>query len=68
MFLVTGVGNTDPGLLYDEKVEFSPSTTGTGATILYVSPVNNVKIFDDTITGQTGGTNTYSNILLSKFW
>ena len=67
MFLVTGVGNTDPGLLYDEKVEFSPSTTGTGATILYVTPVNNVKIFDETITGQTGGTNTYSNILLSNF-
>ena len=67
MFLVVGFGNTDPGLLYDERVEFTPNTTGTGSTVLYVSPVENVKIFDDTLTGQIAGTSSYQSILLSSF-
>ena len=67
MFLVVGFGNTDPGLIYDEKVIFTPNTTGTGNTTIYISPVENVKIFDDSISGQTGGTSTYKNLLLSDF-
>jgi len=67
MFLVVGSGNTDPGLVYDQKIEFAPNTSGIGSSIIYVSPVQNVKIFDDTVTGMIAGTNTYKNILLSDF-
>ena len=67
MFLVVGSGNTDPGLVYDQKIEFAPNTSGIGASIIYVSPVQNVKIFDDTVTGMIAGTSAYKNILLSDF-
>lgn len=67
MFLVVGSGNTDPGLLYDQKIEFAPNTSGIGASIIYISPAENVKIFDDTVTGMIAGTSTYKNILLSDF-
>jgi hypothetical protein len=67
MFLVVGSGNTDPGLLYDQKIEFAPNTSGAGSSIIYISPVDNVKIFDDTVTGMIAGTSAYKNILLSDF-
>ena len=67
MFLVVGSGNTDPGLLYDQKIEFAPNTSGAGTSIIYISPVDNVKIFDDTVTGMIAGTSAYKNILLSDF-
>jgi hypothetical protein len=67
MFLVVGSGNTDPGLLYDQKIEFAPSTSGAGTSIIYISPAENVKIFDDTVTGMIAGTSAYKNILLSDF-
>ena len=66
MFLVVGSGNTDPGLLYDEQISFAPNT-GTGSSILYISPKTNVKIFDDTTYGNTGSTATYSSVSLSTF-
>ena len=67
MFLVVGSGNTDPGLLYDQKIEFAPNTSGAGSSIIYISPAENVKIFDDSVTGMIAGTSTYKNILLSDF-
>jgi len=67
MFLVVGSGNTDPGLVYDQKIEFAPNTSGIGSSIIYISPAENVKIFDDTVTGMIAGTSAYKNILLSDF-
>jgi hypothetical protein len=66
MFLVVGSGNTDPGLQYDQKIDFAPST-GTGASTIYISPATSVKIFDDTTYGFTGSTATYSSVNLSDF-
>jgi hypothetical protein len=66
MFLVVGNGNTDPGLQYDQKIEFAPNT-GTGSSIIYISPATNVKIFDDTTYGYIGSTATYSSVNLSDF-
>jgi hypothetical protein len=66
MFLVVGNGSTDPGLLYDQKIDFAPNT-GTGASTIYISPVTNVKIFDDTTYGFIGSTATYSSVNLSDF-
>lgn len=66
MFLVVGNGSTDPGLQYDEKIDFAPNT-GTGSSTIYISPATNVKIFDDTTYGYIGSTATYSSINLSDF-
>lgn len=66
MFLVVGNGSTDPGLLYDQKVDFAPNT-GSGSSTIYISPVTNVKIFDDTTYGYIGSTATYSSVNLSSF-
>jgi hypothetical protein len=66
MFLVLGSGNTDPGLQYDQKIDFAPST-GTGSSTIYISPSTSVKIFDDTTYGFTGSTATYSSVNLSDF-
>ncbi len=66
MFLVVGNGNTDPGLQYDQKIDFAPNT-GTGSSTIYISPATNVKIFDDTTYGFTGSTATYSSVNLSDF-
>jgi hypothetical protein len=66
MFLVVGSGNTDPGLVYDQKIDFAPNT-GTGLSTIYISPVTNVKIFDDTTYGYIGSSATYSSINLSDF-
>jgi hypothetical protein len=66
MFLVVGSGNTDPGLQYDQKIDFAPST-GTGSSTIYISPSTSVKIFDDTTYGFTGSTATYSSVNLSDF-
>lgn len=66
MFLVVGNGNTDPGLQYDQKIDFAPNT-GTGASTIYISPATSVKIFDDTTYGYIGSTATYSSINLSDF-
>jgi len=66
MFLVVGNGNTDPGLQYDQKIDFSPNT-GTGSSTIYISPVTSVKIFDDTTYGYIGSTATYSSVNLSDF-
>ena len=66
MFLVVGNGNTDPGLLYDQQINFAPNT-GTGASTIYISPATNTKIFDDTTYGFTGSTATYSSVNLSTF-
>ncbi len=66
MFLVVGSGNTDPGLQYDQKIDFAPNT-GTGSSTIYISPATNVKIFDDTTYGFTGSTATYSSVNLSDF-
>jgi len=66
MFLVVGNGNTDPGLVYDQQINFAPNT-GTGSSTIYITPVNNVKIFDDTTDGATGSTATYSSIGLTNF-
>jgi len=66
MFLVVGNGSTDPGLQYDQKVDFAPNT-GTGSSTIYISPATSVKIFDDTTYGYIGSTATYSSINLSDF-
>jgi hypothetical protein len=66
MFLVVGNGNTDPGLIYDQQINFAPNT-GSGSSTIYISPVTNVKIFDDTTYGNTGSTATYSSVNLSNF-
>jgi hypothetical protein len=66
MFLVVGNGNTDPGLQYDQKINFAPNT-GTGSSTIYISPATNVKIFDDTTYGFIGSTATYSSVSLSNF-
>ena len=66
MFLVVGNGSTDPGLQYDQKVDFAPNT-GTGSSTIYISPATNVKIFDDTTYGYIGSTATYSSVNLSDF-
>ena len=66
MFLVVGNGSTDPGLQYDQKVDFAPNT-GTGSSTIYISPATSVKIFDDTTYGVIGSTATYSSINLSDF-
>ena len=66
MFLVVGNGSTDPGLQYDQKIDFAPNT-GTGASTIYISPATSVKIFDDTTYGYIGSTATYSSINLSDF-
>ena len=66
MFLVVGNGSTDPGLQYDEKIDFAPNT-GTGSSTIYISPATNVKIFDDTTYGYIGSTATYSSVNLSDF-
>jgi hypothetical protein len=66
MFLVVGNGNTDPGLQYDQKIDFAPNT-GTGSSTIYISPATSVKIFDDTTYGVIGSTATYSSINLSDF-
>ena len=66
MFLVVGNGSTDPGLQYDQKVDFAPNT-GTGSSTIYISPSTSVKIFDDTTYGYIGSTATYSSINLSDF-
>lgn len=66
MFLVVGNGSTDPGLQYDEKIDFAPNT-GTGSSTIYISPTTNVKIFDDTTYGFIGSTATYSSVNLSDF-
>lgn len=66
MFLVVGNGSTDPGLQYDEKIDFAPNT-GTGSSTIYISPKTNVKIFDDTTYGYIGSTATYSSVNLSDF-
>jgi hypothetical protein len=66
MFLVVGNGNTDPGLQYDQKINFAPNT-GTGSSTIYISPTTSVKIFDDTTYGFTGSTATYSSVNLSDF-
>jgi hypothetical protein len=66
MFLVVGNGNTDPGLQYDQKIDFAPNT-GTGSSTIYISPATSVKIFDDTTYGFIGSTATYSSVNLSDF-
>ena len=66
MFLVVGNGNTDPGLVYDQRINFAPNT-GTGSSTIYISPATNVKIFDDTTYGYIGSTATYSSVNLSDF-
>lgn len=66
MFLVVGNGNTDPGLQYDQKIDFAPNT-GTGSSTIYITPATSVKIFDDTTYGFTGSTATYSSVNLSDF-
>ena len=66
MFLVVGNGNTDPGLQYDQKIDFAPNT-GTGSSTIYISPATSVKIFDDTTYGLIGSTATYSSVNLSDF-
>ena len=66
MFLVVGNGNTDPGLVYDQQINFAPNT-GSGSSTIYISPVTNVKIFDDTTYGYIGSTATYSSVNLSDF-
>jgi hypothetical protein len=66
MFLVVGNGNTDPGLQYDQKVDFAPNT-GTGSSTIYITPATSVKIFDDTTYGFIGSTATYSSVNLSDF-
>jgi hypothetical protein len=66
MFLVVGNGNTDPGLQYDQKIDFAPNT-GTGSSTIYISPATNVKIFDDTTYGFIGSSATYSSVNLSDF-
>jgi hypothetical protein len=66
MFLVVGNGNTDPGLQYDQKIDFAPNT-GTGSSTIYITPATSVKIFDDTTYGYIGSTATYSSVNLSDF-
>ena len=66
MFLVVGNGSTDPGIQYDQKIDFAPNT-GTGSSTIYISPATSVKIFDDTTYGYTGSTATYSSVNLSDF-
>lgn len=66
MFLVVGNGSTDPGLVYDQKIDFAPNT-GTGSSSIFISPPTNVKIFDDTTYGFIGSTATYQSINLSDF-
>ena len=66
MFLVVGNGSTDPNLQYDQRIDFAPNT-GTGSSTIYITPVTNVKIFDDTTYGFIGSTATYSSINLSDF-
>jgi hypothetical protein len=66
MFLVVGNGSTDPGLQYDQKIDFAPNT-GTGSSTIYISPATNVKIFDDATYGFIGSTATYSSVNLSDF-
>ncbi len=66
MFLVVGNGSTDPNLQNDQKIDFAPNT-GTGSSTIYITPVTNVKIFDDTTYGFIGSTATYSSINLSDF-
>ena len=66
MFLVVGNGSTDPGLLYDQQINFAPNT-GTGSSTIYITPKTNVKIFDDTTYGYIGSSATYSSVNLSDF-
>lgn len=66
MYLVVGTGASDPNLTTDQKIEFAPNT-GTATTSIYISPVTNKKIFDDTIYGTTGSTATYQSFSLSDF-
>ena len=66
MFLVVGNGNTDPGLQYDQKIDFAPNT-GTGSSTIYITPATSVKIFDDTTYGYIGSTATYSSVNLFDF-
>lgn len=66
LYLVVGNGNTDPGLIYDQKIDFALNT-GTGLSTIYVSPNTNVKIFDDAISGYSGTAATYVSVSLSDF-
>jgi hypothetical protein len=66
MFLIVGNGSTDPGLIYDQQINFAPNT-GSGSSTIYISPVTNVKLFDDTTYGSSGSSATYSSVNLSDF-